>query len=522
MSTRTHNILIAALGGEGGGVLADWIIAAATISGYPIQSTSIPGVAQRTGATTYYLELFLQKLSDLRGAQPILALTPTPGDIDVVIASELVEAGRAIQNGYVTPARTTLVASTSRIYAVGERIAMADGRFDGERIMAAAQELAKRSILFDVNALMQASGSPVNAILFGALIGSEALPFDRATAEAAIRQAGKATESNLRGFALGFEQAGRAPVAPALTEKRKPARPAITIANFPPPAQEVITYGVERLVDYQSRHYAQLYLDRLQSIARLDHGSDFALTTETARYLALWMSYEDVIRVADLKTRADRRTRIRKEVRAKGSDIVRVADFLKPGLEEMCSVMPAGLGRAFYTFASARGWKHKLNVGMHIRSTNVSGFVLLRLLGGLRWWRPYTWRYQDEQVRIEKWLAAIARAAARDMSLAAELAACGQLMKGYGDTHARAVHNFELLAENYFGNTSAEPAALARAIQAARKAALADPEGQSLAAEIAKSSATLANPQRQFDAAASNDRQLNRRKVAMTTEEEAS
>jgi indolepyruvate ferredoxin oxidoreductase beta subunit len=502
MSTRTHNILIAALGGEGGGVLADWIIAAATIAGYPIQSTSIPGVAQRTGATTYYLELFPQKFNDLRGALPILALTPTPGDIDVVVASELVEAGRTIQNGYVTPARTTLIASTSRIYAIAERAAMADGRFDGERIMAAAQELAKRPILFDVNALMQASGSPVNAILFGALIASEALPFDRAVAEAAIRQAGKAAESNLHGFALGFEQVGRALVAPAPVEKRKPAQPAISIADFPLPAHEVIAHGVQRLIEYQSGRYAQLYLDRLQPIARLDRGADFALTTETARYLALWMSYEDVIRVADLKTRADRRTRIRKEVRAKESDIVRVADFLKPGLEEMCSVMPAGLGRAVYAFASARGWKHRLNVGMHVRSTNVFGFVLLRLLGGLRWWRPYTWRYQNEQVRIEKWLVAIVRAAARDLSLAIELAACGQIMKGYGDTHARAVHNFELLAENYFDNVAAEPAALARAIQTARKAALADPEGRSLAVEIAKSSAALAKPQRQFATAA--------------------
>ena len=125
MSDRTVNIIIAALGGEGGGVLADWIISAATKAGYPIQSTSVPGVAQRTGATTYYLELFPRKWSDLNGARPILALTPTPGDIDLVVASELVEAGRAMQNGFVTPERTTLIASTSRIYAIGERTAMA-------------------------------------------------------------------------------------------------------------------------------------------------------------------------------------------------------------------------------------------------------------------------------------------------------------------------------------------------------------------------------------------------------------
>jgi indolepyruvate ferredoxin oxidoreductase beta subunit len=507
MNSGTHKILIAALGGEGGGVLADWIVSTAMIAGFPIQSTSIPGVAQRTGATTYYLELFQKKHADLRGAQPILALTPTPGDVDVVIASELVEAGRAMQNGFVTPARTTLIASMSRVYAIDERAAMADGRFDSERIVKAARELSRRAILFDVNELIHSSDSPVNAILFGALIASQGLPFDRATAETAIRQTGKATDSNLRGFALGFECAGRAPAEPQPTagDNRSNARPAIVLSDFPLPAQEIIAHGVERLADYQDQNYARLYLDRLHPIVRIerDAGSaDFALTQETARYLALWMSYEDVIRVADLKTRADRSARIRNEVRARDIDIVRVADFLKPGIEELCSVMPPGLGRAVYRVANKRGWLHRLNVGMHIRSTNVTGFALLRLLASLRWWRPHTWRFQEEQTRMQKWLGAIAQAAVRDLALATEIVACGQIMKGYGDTHARAVRNFDLIADSYFDNVSAESAMLASKIHAARKAALSDPEGQSLAAEIAKSPAAWPKVQHQLVTAA--------------------
>ena len=503
---RTHNVLIAALGGEGGGVLADWIVASATIAGYPIQSTSIPGVAQRTGATTYYLEIFPQSLTDLEGARPILALTPTPGDVDVVIASELVEAGRAMQNGYVTPERTTLIASLSRVYAIGERAAMADGRFDSDRIVTAARALAHDAVLFDANELARSSGSPLNAILFGALIASHALPLERATAEAAIRQTGKAADSNLRGFALGFDQVGRRSEATKpVAHGRTPAKSALSVADFPLPTQETIAHGVERLVDYQSRSYAQLFLDRLHPVARLERiagGTDCTLTIETARYLALWMSYEDVIRVADLKVRAGRHVRIRREVQAKETDIVRVADFLKPGLEELCSVLPAGLGRAVYGFASKRGWQRRFNVGMHIRSTNVTGFLLLRLLAGLRWWRPYSWRFREEQVRIKKWLATVTKAAAHNLALANEIAACGQIMKGYGDTHARAIRNFDLIAEAYFENSLTEPAVLAGAVSAARKAALADPEGESLAAEIARSSAGAGKPQRSFAAAA--------------------
>jgi indolepyruvate ferredoxin oxidoreductase beta subunit len=505
MNTRTQNILIAALGGEGGGVLADWIIAATTIAGFPIQSTSIPGVAQRTGATTYYLEIFPQKLAELRGAQPILALTPTPGDIDVVIASELVEAGRALQNGLVTPARTTLIASTSRVYAIGERSAMADGRFDSERIMMAARELSKHAILFDMNELTRTNGTPVNAILFGALMASQVLPFDRPIAEEAIRQTGKAADSNLAGFALGFERATRpsTPETVSVAKAQAPVRSELVLADVPLPAREIIAHGVQRLIDYQSQSYAERYLDRIYLIVKIEDkagSKDFALTQETARYLALWMSYEDVIRVADLKTRADRRARIRGEVGAKNTDIVRVADFLKPGLEELCSVMPPALGRVLYRFAVKRGWQHRLNVGMHVRSTSVIGFMLLRSLAGLRWWRPYSWRFQEEQARIQRWLAAILRAASRDLALAGEITACGQIMKGYGDTHSRAVHNFDLIADNYF-DSSFEPALLAPMIQAARKAALADPEGESLAREIAKSPSTLARTSRQLAAA---------------------
>jgi indolepyruvate ferredoxin oxidoreductase beta subunit len=503
VNTCTQNILIAALGGEGGGVLADWIVTAATLAGYPIQSTSIPGVAQRTGATTYYLEFFPEKLADLRGAQPILALTPPPCDVVVVIASELVEAGRAMQNGFVTPGRTTLIASTSRVYAIGERAAMTDGRFDSDRILDAARDLALRPILFDANEAARTSGSPINAILFGALVSSRVLPVDRACAEAAIMQAGKAADSNLRGFAFGFEQAFRPPPAAqtAPAETAAAAFPGLPVTDFPQPAQEIIAHGVERLVDYQGRSYAQVYLDRLASIARIERDAgnlDFALTQETGRYLALWMSYEDVIRVADLKTRAGRRSRIRREVRAKDSDIVRVADFLKPGLEEFCSVLPAGLGRSIYRFAHKRGWQHRFNVGMHVRSTTVTGFLLLRLLAGLRWWRPHTWRFREEQARIQKWLDAIARAAPQYPALAREIAACGQIMKGYGDTHARAVRNFDLIAAAYFDRLSATTIA---AIQAARKAALTDPEGQSLAAELAKAS-YVAKPRSDFAAAA--------------------
>src|SRR5689334_17440861 len=188
---RPITILIAALGGEGGGVMADWLMDAATESNLPAQATSIPGVAQRTGATTYYLEIYPARRSELGGREPVLSLTPSPGNVDVMVASELIEAGRAMTNGYVSPDRTTLIASTHRIYATIEKMQMADGRYEDDKVIAAARELAKTNVLFDMRKLAQESGTIINAVLFGAMAGSGVLPLSRDACQAAIRKGGR-------------------------------------------------------------------------------------------------------------------------------------------------------------------------------------------------------------------------------------------------------------------------------------------------------------------------------------------
>ena len=111
-------IAVLAVGGQGGGVLTGWIEALARNHGYLCQATSVAGVAQRTGATIYYIEMAKQK----NGPDPVFALAPASGDVDILIASELMEAGRAIMRGFVTPDRTTLIASTHRALAVSEKI----------------------------------------------------------------------------------------------------------------------------------------------------------------------------------------------------------------------------------------------------------------------------------------------------------------------------------------------------------------------------------------------------------------
>ena len=143
---RTLTLLIGALGGEGGGVLTDWIVKAAESMHFPTQATSIPGVAQRTGATTYYIEIYPVRHDDLAARSPVMALYPAPDNMDVVVTSELMEAGRMLENGMVTPDRTTLIASSHRVYSILERSAMGDGLFDDTDLRSAVSELAKRAI----------------------------------------------------------------------------------------------------------------------------------------------------------------------------------------------------------------------------------------------------------------------------------------------------------------------------------------------------------------------------------------
>jgi len=493
LSQRPITILIAALGGEGGGVLADWIIAAATAEGYPVQSTSIPGVAQRTGATTYYIELYPVRTPELGGRRPVMTLAPSPATIDIMLASELLEAGRALANGYVTPERTTLIASTHRIYTVDEKIALGDGRYDSERVVAAAKALAKRAILTDFHRLSASAGAMINAALFGALAGCGMLPLSRATCEAAIRGAGKGAESSLKGFALGYAAAeGTLPAAGGKSagseEAAAPTLDQRVRQDFPAEAQAMVAEGLARVAGYQDKDYAALYLARLEPIAKRDrpHGAAeaYALTRETARFLALWMCYEDVIRVADLKSRRSRFERVRVDVQAKAHEPVRIIEYLKPGVEEVAALLPTAWSKRLVAWVEKRGLMHKLNVGLHVNSSSVGGFLLLRTLAWLRPLRRMSARYAEEQALVTRWLRAIEAAPSAELAL--EIALCGRLIKGYGDTNRRAKANFLRILDTLIeGGSVIDAKARAAAVRAARTGALADPEGRGLEAALA-------------------------------------
>jgi indolepyruvate ferredoxin oxidoreductase beta subunit len=388
-----------------------------------------------------------------------------------MVASELIEAGRAMQNGFVTPERTTLIASTHRIYATLEKMHMGDGRFDSERVIDAGRQLARQAVLFDMRALAQQHGTVINAVLFGAMAGSGVLPLPREACEEAIRRAGRGAEASLKGFAAGFGiAAGQRPA---------PAQPAP--AAKPTDVAAIMALGRERLLDYQDERYARLFEARMQPFLADDPG----VAAAVARHLAVWMTYEDVIRVADLKTRASRFERVRREVGAKANEPVVVIDYLKPGVEELASVLPAGLGRRLLRWAERRGKLDAWNVGLHIKTSSLAGFLLMRGLSLMKPLRPRSLRYREEQSLIERWLACVHLS--NDPALAREIAECAVLVRGYGETYRRGRANFLAILDALVENPSAgSHREQARAIRKAREAALADPEGKTLGATLGK------------------------------------
>ena len=268
-------------------------------------------------------------------------------------------------------------------------------------------------------------------------------------------------------------------------------------SEFPEPCHEILIEGVARLNNYQDISYAESYLTRLSKVLIIENkvGGDGTITAETGRQLALRMSYEDVIRVAQLKSAGDRLDRIRDEVGAKAYEPVVVVDYLKPGIDELCSVLPAKLGRSLMLLAERHGWRDRCNFGIHLKSTTITGHLRLRLLSGLQRWRRGTYRYSEEQKSIDAWLEDVKATLALSRSLAMETIECARLIKGYGDTHRRGSENFSAIREQVVASAldGTMPINIATdALANARAAALSDPEGMRLGnvlAEISKGTA---------------------------------
>ena len=575
---RILKLAILAVGGQGGGVLTSWVTRLAEENGFHAQSTSVPGVAQRTGATVYYVEMM--RADPARPERrPVFALMPAEGDVDVVIAAELVEAGRAMLRRLVTPGRTTLIASSHRNLTVAERMAPGDGRADGAEVHATAARLARRFVCFDMDRIAKDEGTMISAGLFGALAGSGALPFEaqryrrvvetsgrgvarslaafeacRERAEQAVREAANGPDRQEAARGVGEPGVGspsgpsRAPsdtpgggsasggsagasatvsahpaeptrrsahandprgAPPTLRAASQPAGPApdpgaalagparllrafealrARVDAMPEPVRDMAGRGLAKVVDFQDAAYGGAYLDRLDRALEGDR-APWGFSVEAARHLANAMAYDDVIRVADLKTRAARAARVRREVGADPDAVLHVTEYFHPRGEEIAGLLPARLGRRLEARPRAMARLDRaVNRGRRLRTDRMGAFALLWCVGGLRRWRPRTLRHAREMAHLDAWLTLALETRARDPALGREVLRCRRLVKGYSDTHARGLSKYDRVL-------SALPMLEGRAdaadwLRRLRDAALMDAEGRALDGAL-KTVATL-------------------------------
>jgi indolepyruvate ferredoxin oxidoreductase beta subunit len=491
-------LLICALGGEGGGVLSEWLIDTARESGYAAQSTSIPGVAQRTGATTYYVEVFPTPVKELGGKRPVFSLYPAPGSLDALVSSELLETARQIGNSMSSAERTLVITSSNRTFTTQERMQLGDGRADNAPLLELVRTHSRAHHVFDMADLSRQAGTIVSAVMLGAIAGSGLFPFPRAAFEAVIRAGGKGTEASLRGFARGFDliqgQQSQAAVVRELLSDGEPATanrpelPSSLAQDFPPALHDMLALGHARLHDYQGAAYAQRYVERLQQVLQAERASDpagahgFAVSREMARWLALWMAFDDIVRVADLKSRASRWQRVQGEVKVGTNDLLKVYDHFKPGAPEFAALLPQGLAQRVLAWDRRRvangkdPWAMPLKIGTH----SVLGMLALRTLASFKRLRPLGSRFATEQALIDQWLDAVVTATRRHWQTGHEIAQCGRLIKGYGSTNERGKDKLmhvigHLASAGHFASDEAR----AGAIAAARQAALADDAGRS-------------------------------------------
>lgn len=459
---RPISIAVVAMGGQGGGVLTAWIVNLAENAGWVAQSTSVPGVAQRTGATIYYVEM----MPTQDGHAPVLAQMPTPGDVDIVLASEFIEAGRSILRGIVTPGRTQLIASSHRSLTISEKSAPGEGIADNAAVDDAIDVAAVHSIIFDMNALAIRHGSVISSALFGALAASGRLPFPIAAYREVITADGKGVTASIRTFDAAYERAIAGPGGDSVQTTAdsgavlQPAhsRPTDELlvrieTELAPQVVPMARLGLSKVVDFQDRRYGTEYLDLLSQIHRLDHqldghDHDFDLSVQAAKYLANAMAYDDVVRVADLKTRTGRHLRIKQEIGLKPDQLFATTEYMHPRMEEVVGLMPARLGSWLKKQKNFYAWlDRRISKGRRVRTYSLGWFLMLYSLAGLRRIRRMSLRHHQEMAHRDAWLDLARTLALGNYALGVEVIKCQRLIKGYSDTHARGQSKFSRVTD---------------------------------------------------------------------------
>ena len=338
MQNKLLKILIPAVGGQGGGILTEWLLQALEAENYDVQSISLPGLAQRGGSTTYYVEAFPV------GEDIIFSQFPMPGDIDLIVAQEFLELGRMLKRGYGSE-NTVIVSSTHRMYSTQEKLPVASGIYEDEKLFKFAEQFSRKFIGVNILSLAkqnQMNELASNAILLGALAASGTVPISKESFQNSIRSVAVSVNDNLRAFDIGFNHiTSNGDIAGPNKEGENVLYDEVNYVNpsdiakiealkkelfkdYPEHLWAFIEEALYRLTDYQDFNYAEDFAGKIKKVhgIELDNTAmDFRLSEQLIKNLSLLMTYEDGIRVSQLKIRDMRFDRIREEMQIRDDQV---------------------------------------------------------------------------------------------------------------------------------------------------------------------------------------------------------
>jgi uncharacterized protein DUF6537 len=248
--------------------------------------------------------------------------------------------------------------------------------------------------------------------------------------------------------------------------------------GLPEPVMAAASDAIHLLIDYQGPSYAHLYVHRLRRFIG-KQGVDDAMLTEIARLMAVRMSYEDPIRIAQLKL-----TELNDRPGAPAGSV----DIKKFRLEELIGALPAMIAEYIIDAVEWLGWGHK-RVSIRFSTASRFGIRRLRIEAGLRRWRLFSLRYTRERVWVERWLHMIDRSLSKQPQAAPAIVQSATMIEGYGTVYRQGMADWNAIIDGLvkptFDGMLALPD-LGSAVIEARAAALPDPRQAALKRKIAE------------------------------------
>jgi hypothetical protein len=260
----------------------------------------------------------------------------------------------------------------------------------------------------------------------------------------------------------------------------EPDAPPLLPQGLPEAVVPIVNEAIHRLMDYQGASYAQLYVDRLQRFVGL-RGVDDAMFCEIARLMVLRMSYQDPIRIAQLKLAEF-------EAGAGDPGMQSPDDLRKFRLDELIEALPAVVAEPVLGALQWMHWTHR-SLSISFSTKSRWGIRRLKIEASLRRWRRFSVRYAEERAWVERWLHMIGRSLVKQPGAASEIVQTADMIQGYGDAYRQGLADWHAIIDGLVKPAldGVLPLAdLAAAIAEARGAALPDPRQAALKRAIAE------------------------------------